>query len=150
MVGGETSCRRTLPLRVRQVPKGARTSKRKQLRKSNCQNTGDGVKAQERQGTAADPAPPYREGDAREHAPRLGEHPLTKWPLLHGGSITGRQAEEALSGTRPACEGSNPVWECMSSSLGENALETQDGATSEKTTFPKPPARSRTEVLGLD
>ena len=85
MVGGETSFRQTIPLMARQVPKGARTSKRKQLRKSSCRNTGDGVKAQERQGTAADPAPPYREGDAREHAPRLGEQPLAKWSLPHGG-----------------------------------------------------------------
>jgi hypothetical protein len=74
-----------MPLMIRQVPKGAGTSKRKQLRKSNCRNTGDGVKAQERQGMAADPAPPYREGEAREHAPRLGEHPLAKQPLPHEG-----------------------------------------------------------------
>ena len=85
MVGGETSFRQTMPLMTRQAPKGARTSKRRQLRKSSCRSTGDGVKAQERQGTVADPALPSREGDARERAPRLGEHPLTKWPLLHGG-----------------------------------------------------------------
>jgi hypothetical protein len=74
-----------MPLMARQVPKGARTSKRKQLKKSNCQNTGDGVRAREGQETDADLASPSREGDARERAPRLGEHPLTKWPLPHGG-----------------------------------------------------------------
>jgi hypothetical protein len=41
-----------------------------------------------------------------------------------GGSVAGRQAEEAPPGTRPACEDSNPIWECTSSSLGKNALET--------------------------
>ncbi len=55
-----------------------------------------------------------------------------------------------MPGTRPACEEPKPVWECTSSSLGENALETWDGATSEKTTFPEPPTRSRTEILGLE
>jgi hypothetical protein len=85
MVGGENSFRQTMPLMIRQVPKGARTSKRKQLKKSSCRNTGDGVRAQEGQGTEVGLASPSREGDARERAPRLGEHPLTKWPLLHGG-----------------------------------------------------------------
>ena len=85
MVGGETSFRQTMPLMIRQVSKGARTSKRKQLRKSNCRSTGDGVKAQERQGTVTGPAPPPREGDARGRAPRLGDHPLTRWLLPQGG-----------------------------------------------------------------
>ncbi len=79
-----------------------------------------------------------------------GSTPKPSGPSRTGGSAAGRQAEEALPGTRPACEDPNPVWECTSSSLGENALETEDGATSEKTTFPEPPARSRTEILGLD
>jgi hypothetical protein len=70
---------------ARQVPKGARTSKRRQLRKSSCRSTGDGVRAQEGQGTVTGPAPPSREGDAREHAPRLGEQPLAKWSRPHGG-----------------------------------------------------------------
>ena len=90
MVGGETSFRQTMPLMTRQAPKRARTSKRKQFRKSNCRNTGDGVKAQERQGTVADPALPSREGDARGRAPRFGEHPLARWPLLHGGEHRGK------------------------------------------------------------
>jgi hypothetical protein len=47
MVGGETSCRQIMPLMARQVLKGARTSKRKQLKKSSCRNIGDGVRAQE-------------------------------------------------------------------------------------------------------
>ncbi len=85
MVGGETSFRQTKPLMARQVPKGARTSKRRQLRKSSCRSTGDGVRAQEGQRTATDPARSPREGDAREHAPRLGEQPLAKWSLPHGG-----------------------------------------------------------------
>jgi len=85
MVGGETSFRQTMPLMDRQAPKRARTSKRKQLKKSSCRSTGDGVKAQERQGTVADPAPPSREGDARGRAPRLGGRPLAKWLLPQGG-----------------------------------------------------------------
>ena len=85
MVGGETSFRQTMPLMTRQAPKGARTSKRKQLRKSNCQSTGDGVRAQGRQGAEKGPAPPSREGDARGRAPRLGDHPLTRWLLPQGG-----------------------------------------------------------------
>ncbi len=79
MVGGENSFRQTKPLMIRQAPKGARMSKRKQLKKSSCQSTGDGVKAQERQGTVADPALPSREEDARGRAPRLGRRPLAKW-----------------------------------------------------------------------
>ena len=74
-----------MPLMARQVPKGARTSKKRQLRKSNCRSTGGGVRAQESQGTATDPARSPREGEAREHAPRLGEQPLAKWSLPHGG-----------------------------------------------------------------
>jgi hypothetical protein len=85
MGGGETSFRQTMPLMIRQAPKGARTSRKKQLKKSSCRSTGDGVKAQERRGTVADPALPCREGDARGRAPRLGRRPLAKWPLLHGG-----------------------------------------------------------------
>jgi hypothetical protein len=85
MVGGESSFRQTMPLMIRQAPKGARMSKRKQLKKSSCRSTGDGVKVQERQGTVTDPALPSREGDARGRAPRLGGRPLAKWPLPQGG-----------------------------------------------------------------
>jgi hypothetical protein len=74
-----------MPLMVRQAPKGARTSRRKQLRKSNCRSTGGGVRAQEGQGTATGPAVPPREGDAWEHVPRLGEQPPANWSLPHGG-----------------------------------------------------------------
>ncbi len=85
MVGGETSFRQTIPLMTRQAPKGARTSKRRQLRKSSCRNTEDGVRAQEGRGAETDPARSPREGDARERAPRLGEQPLAKWSLPHEG-----------------------------------------------------------------
>ncbi len=74
-----------MPLMARQVPKGARTSKKRQLRKSNCRSTGGGVREQEGQGMATDPARPPKEGDARGHAPRLGGQPLAKWSLPHGG-----------------------------------------------------------------
>ena len=85
MVGGETSFRQTMPLMARQVPKGARTSKRRQLKKSSCRSTGGGVREQEGQGMVMGPALPPREGDARERAPRLGEQPLAKWSLPHEG-----------------------------------------------------------------
>ena len=89
MVGGETSFRQTMPLMARQVPKGARTSKRRQLKKSSCRSTGDGARAQESQELATDPARSPREGDAQEHAPRLGEHPLARWSLPHEGERRG-------------------------------------------------------------
>ncbi len=85
MVGGDTSFRQTTSLMARQVPEGARTSERRQLRKSSCRNTRGGVRAQESQGTAMDPARLPREGDAREHAPRLEGQPLAKWSPPHGG-----------------------------------------------------------------
>ncbi len=53
-----------------------------------------------------------------------GSGPWPSGPFRTGESITRGQAEEALPRTRPACEDPNPVWECTSSSLGENALET--------------------------
>jgi hypothetical protein len=74
-----------MPLTARQVPKGARTSRRKQLRKSNCRRPGVGVRAREGPGTATGPASPPREGDAWGRVPRLaGQYP-TNWFLLHGG-----------------------------------------------------------------
>jgi hypothetical protein len=85
MVGGENSFRQTMPLMIRQAPKEARTSKRKQFKKSSCRSIGDGVRAQEGQGTETGPVPPSREGEARERVPRLGEHPPTKWSLPHRG-----------------------------------------------------------------
>jgi hypothetical protein len=99
MVGGETSFRQTMPLIARQVPKGARMSKRRQLKKSSCRSTRDGVRAQEGQGTETGLAPPSREGDARERAPRLGEHPLAKWSLPHGGE----RRRETGPTRNPAC-----------------------------------------------
>ncbi len=93
MAGGETSFHQTMPLMTRQAPKGARTSRKRQLRKSNCRSTGGGVRVQEGQGMATDPARPPREGDAREHVPRLGGQPVAKWSLPHGGELrrgTGR------------------------------------------------------------
>ena len=71
---------------------------------------------------------------ARYHRPERGKHgsasqdsestPQPSGPSRTGGSVAGRQAKETMPGTRPACEDPNPVWECTSSSLGENALET--------------------------
>ncbi len=97
MVGEEISFRQTIPLMARQSPKEARTSKRKQLRKSNCQSTGDGVRARGRQGAGTGPAPPLREGDARGRAPRLGDHPLTRWLLPQGGERRGRTGRGDLA-----------------------------------------------------
>jgi hypothetical protein len=74
-----------MPLMVKRVPEGARTSRKKQLKKSNCRSTGGGVRAQEGQGMATGPALPPREGDAWEHVPRLGEQPLANWSLPQGG-----------------------------------------------------------------
>jgi hypothetical protein len=53
-----------MPLTVRQVPKGVRTSRREQLKKSNCRSIGDGVRVQEDPETVTGPAPLPREGDA--------------------------------------------------------------------------------------
>ncbi len=74
-----------MPLMARQAPKGARTSRRKQLRKSNCQSTGDGVRAQEGPGTVTGPASPPREGDAWERVPRLAGQSPANWSLPHEG-----------------------------------------------------------------
>ncbi len=97
-----------MPLMARQVPKGARTSKKRQLRKSSCRSTGGGVREQEGQGMVMGPALPPREGDARERAPRLGERPLAKWSRPHGGEHhkgTGRGSPTKnparLQGPRP-------------------------------------------------
>ncbi len=76
--------------------------------------------------------------------------PQPSGPFRTRGSVAGGQAEEALPGTRPACEDPNPVWECTSSSIGEDAVEAQDGATSEKATFSEPTTSSGAEILGLD
>ena len=97
MVGGETSSHQTIPLMIRQAPKGARTSKRRPLRKSNCRSTGDGVRAQGCQGAGTGPAPPLREGEARGRAPRLGDHPLTRWLLPRRGEHLGRTGRGVLA-----------------------------------------------------
>ena len=97
MVGGETSFRQTMPLMDRQAPKRARTSKRKQLKKSSCRSIGDGVRAQGCRGVETGPAPPSREGDARGHAPRLGDHPLNKWLLPQGGEHRERTGRRGLA-----------------------------------------------------
>ncbi len=102
MVGGESSFRQTMPLMIRQAPEGARMSKRKQLKKSSCRSTGDGVKAQGRQGTVADPTLPSREGDARGRAPRPRDQPLTKWPLPQGGGHR-RETGQGDHARNPAC-----------------------------------------------
>ncbi len=81
MVGGETSFPRTMLLTVRQVPKGVRTSRREQLKKSNCRSIGDGVRVQGGPGTVTGPAPPPREGGAWERAPRLAGQSPAKWSL---------------------------------------------------------------------
>ena len=115
MVGEESSSRQTMPLMIRQAPEGARTSKRKQLKKSSCRSTGDGVKAQERQGTMADPALPSREGDARGRAPRIGDHPLTRWLLPQGGEHRERTGRGNLAKSPARLRG-------PSSGLGMHAL----------------------------
>ncbi len=116
MVGGETSFRLTIPLVVRQAPKGARTSKRKQLRKSNCRSTGDGVRAQGCQGVATGPAPPPGEGDARGRAPRLGNQPPTRWLLPQGGGHHERTGRRDLAKSPARLQG-------PSSGLGVHALK---------------------------
>ena len=85
MAGGETSSRQTIPLMIRQAPKGAGTSKWRQLRKSNCRSTGDGVRAQGCQGAETDPAPLPREGEVWGRAPKIRDHPPTRWLLPQGG-----------------------------------------------------------------
>ncbi len=97
MVGGETSFRQTTPLMARQELERARMSKRKQLRKSNCRSTGDGVRAQGCQGAEMDPAPPPREEDVRGRAPRPGGHPLAKWLLPQRGEHRERTGRGGLA-----------------------------------------------------
>ena len=87
-----------MPLTVRQVPKEVRTSRKEQLRKSNCRNIGDGVRVQEGPETVADPAPPPREGDAWERVPRLAGRTPVNWSLLHGGER--RKGADRRSPTR--------------------------------------------------
>jgi hypothetical protein len=74
-----------MPLTARQAPREARMSRRRQLRKSNCQSTGGGVRAQEGPGIVTDPASPPREGEAWERVPRLAGQSPANWPLPHGG-----------------------------------------------------------------
>jgi hypothetical protein len=74
-----------MPLPARQAPKGARVSRRKQLRKFNCRSTRGGVRAQEGPGTVMDPTPLPREGGAWERVPRPAGQLLAKWSLPSGG-----------------------------------------------------------------
>ena len=74
-----------MPLTARQAPKGARMSRRKQLRKSNCRSTRGGVRVQGSPGTVMGPAPPPREGGAWERVPRLAGQSPAKWFLPSGG-----------------------------------------------------------------
>ena len=64
MDGGETSFHRITLRAIKQVPKGEQPSRRMQLKKSNCRNTGDGARVQESLGTVAGQAPLLREEDA--------------------------------------------------------------------------------------
>ena len=120
MVGGETSCRQTMPLMARQVPKGARTSKRRQLKKSSCRSTGDGARAQESQELATDPVRSPREGDVQEHAPRLGEHPLARWSLPHEGERRGETGRGGPTRNLARLRGPKP-------DLGMHTLKCQGG-----------------------
>jgi hypothetical protein len=120
MVGGETSFRQTMPLMARQVPKGARTSKRRQLKKSSCRSTGDGARAQESQELATDPARSPREGDVQEHAPRLGEHPLARWSLPHEGERRGETGRGGPTRNLARLRGPKP-------DLGMHTLKCQGG-----------------------
>ena len=74
-----------MPLTARQAPKGARVSRRKQLKKSNCRSTRGGVRAQEGPGTVMGPTPLPREGGAWERVPRPVGQPPAKWSLPSGG-----------------------------------------------------------------
>ena len=109
-----------MPLMARQVPKGARTSQKRQLRKSSCRSTGGGVREQEGQGMVMGPALPPREGDARERAPRLGERPLAKWSLPHEGEHH-KGAGRGSPTKNPAClRGPKP-------GLGMHVLKSRGG-----------------------
>ena len=74
-----------MPLTARQAPKGARVSRRKQLRKSNCRSTRGGVRAQEGPGTVMGPTPLPREGGAWECVPKPAGQSPAKWSLPSGG-----------------------------------------------------------------
>jgi len=74
-----------MPSTARRVPKGARASRRKQLKKSNCRSTRGGARAQEGLGTVMGQAPLPREGGVWERAPRLAGQPPAAWSLPPGG-----------------------------------------------------------------
>ena len=116
MVGGETSSRQTSPLMIRQAPKGARTSKRRRLRKSNCRSTRGGVRAQGCQGAGTGPASPPREGEVWGRAPKIGDHPLTRWLLPQGGERRERTGRGDLAKSPARLQG-------PSSGLGVHALK---------------------------
>jgi hypothetical protein len=116
MAGGETSSRQTIPLMIRQAPKGVRTSKRRRLRKSNCRSTRGGVRARGCQGAGTCPAPPPREGEVQGRAPKIGDHPLTRGPLPQGGEHHGRTDREDLAKSPARLQG-------PSSGLGVHALK---------------------------
>ncbi len=127
-----------------------RTSRRKQLRKSNCRSTGGGVRARGGPGTVTGPAVPPREEGAWERVPRLAGQSPANWSLPHGG-----ERHKGADRRSPTKDPAN--LQGLKPDLGLHVPRPRDGrsrgsndTTSKKTTLSEPPTRSRTEVLGLD
>jgi hypothetical protein len=68
---GETSFRQTMPRTTRQALREAQSSRRMQLKRSNCLNTEGGARAHGTLGMVADQALPARGEDAWGRAPKL-------------------------------------------------------------------------------
>ncbi len=76
--------------------------------------------------------------------------PQSIGPFRTGENAAKGRIEGAQPGTPPTYKNSGPFRDCTSPGLRTDAVWVQNGATSQEKTLSEPPARSRTEVLGLD
>ncbi len=86
-------------------------------------------------------------GSVSQHS--RGE-PQSIGPFCTGENAARGRIEGAQPGISPTCKSSGPFRDCTSPGLRTDAVRVQNGATSQEKTLSEPPARSRTEVLGLD
>ena len=76
--------------------------------------------------------------------------PQSIGPFCTGENAARGRIEGAQPGIPPTRKDSNPFRDCTSPGLRTGAVWVPNGATSQEKTLSEPPARSRTEVLGLD